>query len=96
MKAPDKVLKEFRVTEKANQLASNLNQYTFEVFTDANRISVAQAVESVFKVEVQSVNILYQKPKTRRDRSNRGKRGVKSGFKKAIVTLKAGDKIELI
>ncbi len=84
------------MTEKANQLASNLNQYTFEVFSDANRISVAHAVESVFKVEVDRVNILYQKSKTRRDRSNRGKKGVKSGFKKAVVTLKTGDKIELI
>ncbi len=96
MKAPDQILKEFRVTEKSNQLASNLNQYTFQVFADADRISVARAVESVFKVEVNRVNILYQKSKTRRDRSNSGKQGIKSGFKKAIVTLKAGDKIEIV
>lgn len=96
MKGPDKILKEFRITEKSNQLSSNLNQYTFEVYQDADRVSIARAVESVFKVEVNRVNVLYQKPKVKRDRTNRGKVGVKSGFKKAVVTLKDGDKIELV
>lgn len=95
MKGPDRILKEFRITEKTNMLSDNLNQYTFEVYPDADRVSIARAVENVFKVKVDRVNVLYQKSKTKRDRSNRGKLGVKSGFKKAVVTLKSGDKIEI-
>ncbi|MEM7791381.1 MAG: 50S ribosomal protein L23 [Verrucomicrobiota bacterium] len=92
----DKILKEYRVTEKAANLSANLNQYTFEVAQDANRIEVARAVEKVFKVEVTKVNVLNKKPKRKIDRSRRGRPGTKGGHKKAIVTLKEGDKIELV
>ncbi|MEM1222060.1 MAG: 50S ribosomal protein L23 [Verrucomicrobiota bacterium] len=92
----DKILKEYRVTEKAANLSANLNQYTFEVAQDANRIEVARAVEKVFKVEVTKVNVLNKKPKLKIDRSRRGRPGTKGGHKKAIVTLKEGDKIELV
>lgn len=92
----DKILKEYRVTEKAANLAANLNQYTFEVAPAANRIEVARAVEKVFKVEVTKVNILNRKPKRKADRARRGTIGTKGGHKKAIVTLKDGDSIELV
>jgi len=92
----DKILREYRVTEKAANLAANLNQYTFEVAPGANRIEVARAVAKVFNVEVTKVNILNKKPKTKTDRSRRGRPGTKGGHKKAIVTLKEGDKIELV
>jgi large subunit ribosomal protein L23 len=92
----DKILREYRVTEKAASLAANLNQYTFEVAPGANRIEVARAVAKVFNVEVTKVNILNKKPKTKTDRSRRGRPGTKGGHKKAIVTLKEGDKIELV
>ena len=92
----DKILLEYRVTEKAANLSSNFNQYTFEVAPDANRVEVARAVAKVFNVEVVNVNILNKKPKTKMDRSRRGKAGTKGGHKKAIVTLKDGDKIELV
>ncbi|MEM8868286.1 MAG: 50S ribosomal protein L23 [Verrucomicrobiota bacterium] len=92
----DKILKEYRVTEKAAMLSANFNQYTFEVAASANRIEVARAVEKVFKVEVTKVNVLNKKPKVKIDRSRRGRPGTKGGHKKAIVTLKEGDKIELV
>jgi large subunit ribosomal protein L23 len=90
------ILREFRVTEKAANLAANLNQYTFEVDPRANRKEVARAVEKVFNVSVTNVNILNKKPKAKTDRSRGGRPGTKSGHKKAIVSLKEGDKIELV
>lgn len=92
----DKILLEYRVTEKAANLAANLNQYTFEVAPGANRKEVARAVAKVFNVEVTNVNILNKKPKLKADRMRRGRPGSKGGHKKAIVTLKEGDKIELV
>ena len=92
----DTILKEYRVTEKAALLSANFNQYTFEVAAEANRIEVARAVAKVFNVEVVKVNILNKKPKVKADRSRRGRVGTKGGHKKAIVTLKEGDKIELV
>ena len=96
MISPDSILLEQRITEKAATLAANLNQYTFEVAPSANRKEVARAVEKVFNVTVTNVNILNKKPKVKADRSRRGKVGTKGGHKKAIVSLKEGDKIELV
>lgn len=90
------ILREFRVTEKAANLSANLNQYTFEIDPRANRKEVALAVEEVFNVTVTKVNIIIKKPKVRADRSRRGRPGKKGGHKKAIVSLKEGDTIELI
>ncbi len=90
------ILREFRVTEKAANLAANLNQYTFEVNPRANRKEVARAVEKVFSVSVTNVNILNRKPKAKTDRSRGGRPGTKGGRKMAIVSLKEGDKIELV
>jgi len=92
----DTILKEYRITEKAANLAANLNQYTFEVAPSANRIEVGRAVAKVFNVEVVKVNILNKKPKAKTDRARKGRPGTKGGHKKAIVTLKEGDKIELV
>ena len=89
------ILREFRVTEKAANLSANLNQYTFEIDPRANRTEVARAVEEVFNVTVTNVNILIKKPKVKTDRARRGRPGKKGGHKKAIVSLKEGDKIEL-
>ena len=92
----DKILLEYRVTEKAANLSAHFNQYTFEVAPTANRIEVARAVAKTFNVEVTKVNILNKKPKVKTDRSRRGKAGITGGHKKAIVTLKEGDAIELV
>ncbi|MGE9289483.1 MAG: 50S ribosomal protein L23 [Puniceicoccales bacterium] len=93
---PSKVLKESRVTEKATNLTANLNQYTFEVYPNATRTQVKQAVEQVFKVDVAKVNVLNVKPRVRPDRMRRNRAGRVAGMKKAIVTLKEGSSIEMI
>ena len=90
----DKVLKSVRLTEKSNKLSAELGQYTFEVFSDATKHTIAEAVESTFKVTVRRVNTQNYRGKNKRGRA--GQPSMTSDYKKAIVTLKAGDKIELI
>ena len=94
MVSADKVLKALRLTEKSNLASAELNQYTFEVFPDANKFQVKEAVEHVFKVTVTRVNVMNVKGKP--TRSRKGLPGYKSDRKKAIVTLKEGDKIEMV
>ena len=68
------------------------NRYTFRVHPDAHKTQVRQAVEELFEVKVVAVNIVKMPPKPKR----RGMtKGTKPGWKKAIVELKAGDKIEI-
>lgn len=88
------VLKVVRLTEKSNKLSSELGQYTFEVAKTANKNAIAQAVEQAFKVSVTRVNTQNYRGKNKRSRN--GRPTMTSDFKKAIVTLKAGDKIELV
>ncbi len=83
------------MTEKSNQLSSNFGQYVFEVDDDANRHAIRRAVEKAFNVSVTRVNVMNVKPKKKRNLRN-GRYGRSSGFKKAIVTLKEGDKIEIV
>ena len=90
----DKILKLVRLSEKSNKLSSELGQYTFEVYGHANKHQIAQAVEETFKVTVRRVNTQNYRGKNKRTR--RGGTTVGSDYKKAIVTLKAGDKIELV
>lgn len=68
------------------------NKFTFEVHKDANKIEVAKAIETIFGVKVTKVNTLTVKPKPKRMRYQEGKT---RSWKKAIVTLKEGDTIEL-
>jgi len=89
----DTVLKTIRLTEKSNQLSSNYGQYTFEVYPSATKYTVREAVEQTFKVTVTRVNIQNRKGKPKKSR--RGQPIKKSDTKRAIVTLKTGDKIEL-
>ena len=95
MNSPDQVIKTLRLTEKSNNLSSNYGQYTFEVFADSNRHSIRAAVEKAFNVTVTRVNVLNVRAKKKKNLRS-GRAGVKSGFKKAIVTLKEGDKIEIV
>ena len=88
------ILKVVRLTEKATQASSDLGQYTFEVYPNATKGAVREAVEQAFKVSVTRVNIQNYSGKNKRGRTCRP--GRTSDFKKAIVTLKAGDKIELV
>lgn len=84
------------ITEKNTRL-TELGQYTFEVAPEANKIMVKQAVEALFGVSVEAVNILIVKSKRKRILRSRNQRefGRKSGYKKAIVTLAAGDTIDI-
>ena len=88
------VLKTMRLTEKASKQSAELGQYTFEVFSDANKHAIAQAVEETFKVTVRRVNVQNYRCKNKKSRN--GQPSKTSDFKKAIVTLKVGDKIELV
>lgn len=87
------VIKTIRMTEKSNKLSSNYGQYTFEVYPSATKYTVREAVEQTFKVTVTRVNIQNRKGKPKRTR--RGLATNASDSKRAIVTLKTGDKIEL-
>ncbi len=88
------VLKLVRLTEKSNKLSAELGQYTFEVTSGANKHQIAEAVEKTFKVSVTRVNTLNYRGKNKKSRQ--GRPSTTSDYKKAIVTLKAGDKIELV
>ena len=96
MSQPVKILLESVLTEKATQQSANLNQYVFRVHPKADRRSIKDAVQEVFGVTVRRVNVLIRKPKVKQDRFRRNNLSVKSGMKKAIVTLKEGDKIDLL
>ncbi len=76
-------------------LSANLNKYVFAVSPKATKSHIKNAVEKTFSVNVLAVNSINVKPKAKRDRARRNKLGFKSGMKKAIVTLKAGDSIDL-
>lgn len=87
-----KILKEPHISEKATQLSDN-NHYVFKVYSNANKNEVAKAVANLYGVKVKSVNIINIKSKTR---ILRGQEGRKGGYKKAIVILEKGYKIELL
>jgi large subunit ribosomal protein L23 len=83
------------VSEKAALATSTTNTYTFKVGDAANKTSVAQAIKQVYpKVDVVSVHILNVHPKAKRSRYRRGQQTLKSAYKKALVTLKAGQNLE--
>jgi len=88
---PAQILLRPVVSEKSYHQITE-NRYTFRVHPDAHKTQVRQAVEELFDVKVVGVNIVNMPPKPKR----RGTiKGSKPGWKKAIVELKAGDKIEI-
>jgi len=88
---PSQVLIRPVVSEKSYEQIQ-ANQYTFRVHKDAHKTQVRQAVEELFDVHVERVNILKVQPKPKRRGQRRGK---KPGWKKAIVQLREGDSIEI-
>jgi len=89
------VLRRPIITEKSNYQNSVLQQYAFEVSSDATKTLVKDAVETLFDVDVIRVNVVNVPPKrTRRWRSRRLMIR-RSGYKKAIVTLAEGDTIDV-
>ena len=92
MKNPHDVVKGLLRTEKGSNLMP-LNKYLFWVSKDSNKIEIKKAVEGMYKVKVNGVNTLTIKGKPKRVRYAMGKT---SDWKKAIVTLKEGEKIDVV
>ncbi|MFL6585014.1 MAG: 50S ribosomal protein L23 [Chthoniobacterales bacterium] len=82
------------LTEKSSLLGEKYNKYVFRVSPRANKIQIKQAVEKLFNKKVVSVNTCNYAGKKKRER--RADYGRKAHWKKAIVTLKEGDKIDLV
>ena len=91
MKNPHDVVKGLLRTEKGANMMP-LNKYMFWVDKDANKIEIKNAVESIYKVKVNKVNTLVSPGKNKRVRYVEGKT---PDWKKAIVTLKEGQKIDI-
>jgi len=81
-----------RITEKSSKNAEK-NVYVFDVSPRANKILIKKAIKDIYKVDAVKVNVSKIPLKAV---FSRGKKGVKSGGKKAFVYLKKGDKIEII
>ncbi len=81
------------VSEKANLMSEELNQYVFEVASEANKRQIAQAVTIIFEKKVKKVNTIVMPAK----RGMRGRNAYMRSkqWKKAIVTLEAGEKLDL-
>ncbi len=91
-----RIIKEPHITEKAGFLADQ-NKYVFRVFPKANKIEIKKVIEALYGVKVEKVHLIHSAPKKRRlGRSEGWRHGLKRGFKKAIVTLAKGEKIELL
>jgi large subunit ribosomal protein L23 len=93
MKDPRTVLLRPLMTEKSMRQKDELNTVTFQVATGANKVEIRQAVEKVFNVKVSSVRTQSREGKWKRMGRFEGRR---PGWKKAVVSLAPGNKIELV
>ena len=91
MTEPTRVILSLVVTEKAERLKAEQSRYTFKVARTANKIEVRDAVERLFKVHVREVRVMNYLGKMRRMGRFSGRR---ADWKKAVVTLKQGERIE--
>ena len=80
------------VTEKTTDMGEHANRYVFEVARPANKLEIKQAVEKYFGVKVLDVHTMNVKGKPKRLGRHEGRR---SNWKKAVVTVNPGDKIDL-
>ena len=87
------IIRTVRLTEKGTRQGEKYNQYTLMADSRANKTQIRAAVQDLFKVKVVRVNTLNVRGKLRRQRTKQA--GQSLNWKKAIVTLKAGDKIVL-
>jgi large subunit ribosomal protein L23 len=93
MRDPRSVLVRPIMTEKTLRQKEELNSVTFQVATDANKVEIRQAVEQVFNVKVREVRTARREGKWKRMGRFEGRR---PSWKKAVVTLAPGHKIELV
>ena len=91
MKDPRSIVKRALITEKGTALRERRNQYHFEVARDANKIEIKHAIEALFNVKVSDVHTQVVRGKEKRVGRFIGRR---SNWKKAIVTLQKGNKID--
>ena len=94
MNEPYDIIDTASLTEKSTLLGEKLNKYVFRVKPHANKIQIKQAIETLFQKKVLDVNTCNFAGKKKRERTQNY--GRKTHWKKAIVTLKEGDKIELV
>ena len=85
------VIKEPRITEKANLQKEGFNHLSFKVHPKANKIEIRRAVETLFKTKVVTVKTMNVRGKRRRIGRNTGR---KPDWKKAVVTLAPGESVE--
>lgn len=88
-----KVLLEPHISEKSTNVAEQANQVVFKVVPDATKAEIKKAVELLFEVSVEGVQVVNNKGKVKRTSAGRGKR---KDWKKAYVRLKAGDDINFL
>ena len=91
-KEPRTIVRRAMISEKGTQLREKQNGYLFEVARDANKIEIKRAIESIFNVKVDSVRTIRVHGKPKRQGRYAGHR---PDWKKALVTLKKGQAIEL-
>jgi large subunit ribosomal protein L23 len=92
MRSPREIIVRPVVTERSTALGDEQDAFTFIVAEDANKIEIRRAVEELFDVKVQSVNTMRYRGKVRRVGRSTGKR---ASFKKAIVKLVEGERIDV-
>jgi large subunit ribosomal protein L23 len=94
MSVASNLIQNIRLTEKATVLGEKHNQYVFQVDPRANKIQIKQAIEELFGKRVLRVNTMQYAGKKKRER--RADFGRRPHWKKAIVTLAEGQKIDLV
>jgi len=94
MNDPRNLIQNIRLSEKASLLGEKHNQYVFRVDPRANKIQIKQAIEQIFGKKVVRVNTAQYAGKKKRER--RSDFGRRPHWKKAIITLAEGEKIDLV
>jgi large subunit ribosomal protein L23 len=94
MNHPHEIIQNISLTEKAQLLSETENRYFFRVSPGANKLEIKEAVEHLFKTKVLSVNTSNYAGKKKRERT--AAFGRKAHWKRAVVRLKAGEKIVLV
>ena len=94
MNEPYDIIRTASLTEKSTLMSEEQNKYVFRVSPRANKIQIKNAIERLFQKKVVDVNTCNYAGKKKRER--RADYGRKAHWKKAIVTLKEGEKIDLV